>query len=118
MRRGEREAAQARDRMPYIMIEQDLWAVLRYRRDQPAAMIRRITDRNEIAKYLVLTWHPDPHRWRLIAMYDSIEEANGSVLWESSGIRTGRESHRPPTKQGYIPQETIDGAPHVPLDTE
>ena len=96
---------------PPIRIERDLWAVMRYRPDQPAAMIYRITDRQQISQYLVMTWHPDPSQRRLDAMYDSLEAADASVKWESTGIRTGREGFGPTNT--YVPEATIDGAPYV-----
>lgn len=91
--RQAREAAEQRQRMPYVQIEADVWACMRNSREVPAAMIYRITDQNQVAKYLVMTWHPEPHRRRLVAMYDTLVDANFSVKWDSSGHRTGREGH-------------------------
>ncbi|UOQ57258.1 hypothetical protein MUN78_16635 [Leucobacter allii] len=81
--------------MPYIQIETDLWAVMRDPEEHPVAMIQCIMDRQQLAKFLVLTWHPEPHRRRLVAMYDSLEEANRSVRWPTNH-QTGRENHRGP----------------------
>lgn len=56
-------------------------------------MIYRISDRIQIAEYLVMTWNAEPHRRRMIAMYDTLEDANFSVKWDNSGHVTGRENH-------------------------
>lgn len=98
---------------PPVRIELDVWAVMRYRPDQPAAIIQRITDQRQVAQFLVLTWHPEPYRRRLIAMFDTLEQADRSVLWESTGVRTGREQHRPSEGLAYVPQSIVDGAPLV-----
>ncbi|MBO2989718.1 hypothetical protein [Leucobacter tardus] len=61
-----------------MQIETDVWAVMRNSPDVPAAMIYRISDRIQVAKYLVMTWHAEPHRQRMIAMCDSLEHVNVS----------------------------------------
>lgn len=81
------------DRQPYIQIETDLWAVMREPKDRPRAMIMRVTDWQQIEKYLVLTWHPEPHRRRLVSMHDTFEKANTAVRWDVSTRKTGRENH-------------------------
>lgn len=83
-----------RERQPYVQIDTDLWAVMRESKEQPRAMILRIADRQQIEKYLLLTWHPEPHRRRLIAIYDTLQEANHAVRWDISKHRTGRENHK------------------------
>lgn len=103
---------------PCVQIETDLWAVMRYNLEQPAAMIVRISDQNQIAKFLLMTWHPDPSRRRLISMHDSLEEANTQVKWETTGAQTGRENHHWGGRPGYIPQAYRDGAPRVPVDKD
>ncbi|UBH06490.1 hypothetical protein K8P10_002001 [Leucobacter sp. Psy1] len=91
--RRAREAAAQRKRMPYVQIETDVWAIMRNSTEVPAAMIYRISDRIQVAKYLVMTWNAEPHRRRMIAMYDTLEDANFSVKWDNSGHVTGRENH-------------------------
>jgi len=44
-----------------------------------AAMIYRISDWVQVAKYLSMTWHAEPRCRRMMAMYDPLEEANISV---------------------------------------
>lgn len=91
--RRDREAAGQRERMPYVQIETDVWAIMRNSKEVPAAMIYRIADRVQVARFLVMTWHAEPHRRRLIAMYDTLEDANFSIKWDNSGHVTGRENH-------------------------
>lgn len=104
--------------MPCVQIETDLWAVMRYRLEQPAAIIMRVTDRQQISKYLLMTWHPETSRRRLIAMYDTLDAANAAVKWESDGAKTGRERHSWGGRTGYTPQQYRDGAPYVPVDQD
>ncbi|MBP1325680.1 hypothetical protein JOF28_000912 [Leucobacter exalbidus] len=99
---------------PCVQIETDLWAVMRYKLEQPAAMIQCVTDRQQITKFLLMTWNPNPSQRRLIAMYDSLDAANAAVKWESAGVKTGRENHRWGGQTGHVPQSYRDGAPDVP----
>lgn len=73
-----------RERLPYIQIDADTWAVMRDSSEHPVALIHRITDHTEVAKFLVLAWHPVPHERRMLSMHDTIEEANRSVRWDNS----------------------------------
>lgn len=91
--RRARVAAAQRKRMPYVQIETDVWAVMRNSTEVLAAMIYRISDRIQVAKHLVMTWHAEPHHRRMIAIYDTLEEANFSVKLDMCGIKTGRENH-------------------------
>lgn len=48
-------------------------------KEVPAAMIYRISDWVQVAKYLLTTWYAEPRRRRMMAMYDPLEDANFSV---------------------------------------
>ncbi len=86
MGRTERDNAIERERMPYVQIEANLWAVMRYPKTHPVAMILGVANRDNVPLYFVQTWHPEPSRRRVISQHDSVEEANGSVLWDRSVV--------------------------------
>lgn len=72
---------QERERMPYVQIDTDTWAVLRKSREHPAAIIVRLTASNDEARFFVLSWHPNPALRRMLSMHDTLAEANRSVRW-------------------------------------
>lgn len=77
-------------------------------------MIMRVTDRQQISKFLLLIWNPEPSQRRLLSMYDTLEDANEAVKWDPAGLKTGRESHQWGARTGYTPQAYRRGAPDVP----
>lgn len=84
-------AEAAFDRQPYIQIDTNLWAVMRESRDRPVAMILGLANRDSVPLFFVTTWHPVPDRRRVISQHDTLEQANASVLWDTSLHATGRE---------------------------
>lgn len=86
MARTQRDNDIERERMPYVQIEANLWAVMRYPKTHPVAMIVGLANRDNVPLYFVQTWHPEPSRRRVISQHDSVEEANGSVLWDRSVV--------------------------------
>lgn len=70
-----------RERMPYIQVDSDLWAIMREDETRPRAMIKRITAYDGVEQYFLMTWHPDPTQRKLVRIHTSLEEANRSVKW-------------------------------------
>lgn len=77
------EGKTERSRMPYMQISTDQWAVIRESLEHPKAIIQQVTARDQTARYLLYTWHPDPVKRRLHGMFDTIEEANREVSWSN-----------------------------------
>ena len=71
-----------RERMPYVQIDTNLWAVMRYPKDRPVAMIIGLASRDNVPLFFVQQWHPEPSKRRVISQHDTLEEANASVLWD------------------------------------
>lgn len=97
MGRTERDNDIERERMPYVQIEANLWAVMRYPKTHPVAMIVGLANRDNVPIYFVQTWHPEPSRRRVISQHDTLEEANASVLWDLEQVNAaGRTRVGPP----------------------
>lgn len=73
---------QERERMPYVQIDTDLWAVLRESKEHPAAVISRITAVNGEPRFFLMTWHPNPAQRQMISMHETLAEANREVRWQ------------------------------------
>ncbi|MFF8817825.1 hypothetical protein ACF07D_07500 [Leucobacter sp. NPDC015123] len=86
-----------RERMPYVQIDTNLWAVMRYPKDRPVAMIVGLANRDNVPLFFVQAWHPEPSRRRVISQHDTLEEANASVLWDLEKVNAaGRTRVGPP----------------------
>lgn len=81
MTRAEKDRQVERERMPYVQVDTNLWAVMRYPKTHPVAMIVGLANRDNVPLFFVQTWHPEPSRRRVISQHDTVEEANASVLW-------------------------------------
>src|SRR5690606_38639264 len=107
------------DDMPYIQIDTNTWAVMRYPKDRPVAIILMLSNRDNVPQYFVQTWHPDPGKRRVIGQYDTLQQANESVLWDLSVVdraqrerleaayytsQTGKSPLQPPTQKDEKPQ--------------
>ncbi|WP_052492446.1 hypothetical protein [Leucobacter komagatae] len=86
MYRNDREKETERERMPYVQVDTNLWAVMRYPKDRPVAMIQGLANRDNVPLFFVMTWHPEPSKRRVVSQHDTLEEANGSVLWDTSTV--------------------------------
>lgn len=86
MARTERDNDIERERMPYVQIDTNQWAVMRYPKTHPVAMIIRMANRDNVPLFFVQAWHPEPSRRRVISQHDTIAEANASVLWGRSVV--------------------------------
>lgn len=73
-----------RERMPYIQIDSDLWAIMREDQTRPRAMIKRVTAYDGVEQYFLMTWHPEPTQRKLVRIHTSLEDANRSVKWRAS----------------------------------
>ena len=49
-------------------------------------MILGDANRDHVPLFFVQQWHPEPSKRRVISQHDTIEEANGSVLWDRAVI--------------------------------
>ena len=67
-----------------IQYDTDTWLIMRDHPTRPKAVIRRVTDRTQVEKYLLMTWDPDPAKWRLHNLYETLEQADKVVLWDNS----------------------------------
>ena len=81
MSRENRDAAQERERMPYIQVDADLWIVMREDKTRPRAVIERVQWHDGSEQYMLKTWHPEPGQRRLVRIHDTLEDANRSVKW-------------------------------------
>lgn len=86
MARTERDNDIERERMPYVQIDTNQWAVMRYPKTHPVAMILGVANRDNVPLFFVQTWHPEPSKRRVISQHDTVAEANGSVLWGRSVV--------------------------------
>ena len=75
-----------RERMPFVQIDTNLWAVMRYPKDRPVAMIVGLANRDNVPLFFVQQWHPEPSKRRVISQHDTLEEANASVLWDMERV--------------------------------
>ncbi|GAA1323214.1 hypothetical protein ACFSWE_15600 [Leucobacter albus] len=97
MGRSERGDEVERERMPYVQIDTNLWAVMRYPRDHPVAMILGVANRDNVPLFFVQQWHPEPSKRRVISQHDTLEAANASVLWDLEKVEAaGRTRVGPP----------------------
>ncbi|MFF8817285.1 hypothetical protein ACF07D_04705 [Leucobacter sp. NPDC015123] len=86
-----------RERMPYVQIDSNLWAVMRYPKDRPVAMIVGLANRDNVPLFFVQQWHPEPSKRRVISQHDTLEAANASVLWDLERVNAaGRTRVGPP----------------------
>jgi len=69
-----------------IRLDADTWAIIRDAPDRPAAIVHRITDVGEVARFLVLQWHLDPAKRRMTGIYESLKEADDSVRYDMSKV--------------------------------
>jgi hypothetical protein len=66
-----------------IRYDRDTWLVMRNDAVLPKAVIQRFTDRKGVDKYLLVQWDLDPSKRRLMAVCESLERADGLVLYEN-----------------------------------
>lgn len=74
-----------------IRLDADTWIIMRYPKDHPVAVVQRVTDFENAARFLVFKWHPDPAKRRMTGIYVSLEDADNSVLWDLAPVQ---EAHR------------------------
>lgn len=96
MNRDEREKDTERERMPYLQVDTNLWAVLRYPKDHPVAMIQGLANRDNVPLFFVMTWHPEPSKRRVVSQHNTLEEANGSVLWDTAQVERASRANAGP----------------------
>ena len=93
------------ERMPYVQIDANLWAVMRYPKDRPVAMIQGVANQDNVPLFFVTTWHPESSRRRVISQHDTLAEANESVLWDLDVVeraqRSNRETRGPDTPRAH-----------------
>ena len=71
------------ERLRYIQIEADLWAVMREAPDRPRAIIERVHWRDGSEQYLLKTWHTHPSERKLVSIHESLEDACRAVRWNN-----------------------------------
>lgn len=67
-----------------IQYDTDTWLIMREHPTRPKALVKRVTDRTQVEKYLLMTWDPDPAKCRLHHIYDTLEQAAQVVTWDNS----------------------------------
>ncbi|QIK63824.1 hypothetical protein G7068_11960 [Leucobacter viscericola] len=82
-----------------IQIETNVWVVLREFRQQPKAVIHKITDTTGADRYMVMRWEPDPAQRRMTGIYNDLTEAEKTVPWPST--RPNTQSNRGVGPGGY-----------------
>jgi hypothetical protein len=78
-----------------IRYDIDTWLVMRTDPVLPKALIQRLRDRSGAEKYLLIKWDLDPSKRVLMGAHESLEKANGLVLFDNppggpSGPPNGR----------------------------
>ena len=96
MYRNEQDKDTERERMPYVQVDTNLWAVMRYPKDRPVAMIQGLANRDNVPLFFVMTWHPEPSRRRVVSQHDTLEAANSSVLWDTAQITQASQQNAGP----------------------
>lgn len=97
--------------MPYIQINANLWAVMRYPKTHPVAMIVGLANQDNVPLFFVQTWHPEPSRRRVISQHDTLDAANQSVLWDMSVVEAAQKGrvdaaqHTGQTKRSPAPTQ-------------
>lgn len=69
-----------------IRLDADTWAIMRDATDRPAAIVQRVTDIGEAARFLVLRWHVDPAKRRMTGIYESLKDADYSVRYDGRKV--------------------------------
>lgn len=69
-----------------IRLDTDTWAVMRDTPDHPKAIIHRVTDTAGESRYLVMVWHPEPSKRRMAGIFDTIQAADRSVLYDRARV--------------------------------
>lgn len=67
-----------------IRYDHDTWLVMRDDKVLPKAVIQRFKDRRGVDQYLLVKWDLDPGKRTLMAVCDSLEKADGLVLYDTS----------------------------------
>lgn len=63
-----------------VQIDTDTWIIMREFVFQPTAIVHRYTSwQGEQSRYLLLRWHADPAERRLVAICDTLDEADERV---------------------------------------
>lgn len=90
------------ERSTLITIADGQWIVMREKPDEPKAVILRITDTAEDARFMVMVWQPTPADRRMTGIYDSLEAAEKSVPWTNRPVVPG-----PPGMSGEAAAENM-----------
>lgn len=85
-----------RERMPYVQIDTNLWAVMRYPKDHPVAMIVGMANTDNVPIFFVQTWHPEPSKRRVVSQHNTVEQANASVLWDLEEVEVASRLRKGP----------------------
>lgn len=84
-----------------IQVDTETWIVMREYPQQPKAIIHRITDTGGEARYMLMTWHAERSRRRMVGIHPELQVAIDAVPWPSTKANT------PP-----IPKSMRNPAPH------
>lgn len=71
-----------------IQIDTDSWIVMRELPQHPKAIIHRITDTTGEARFVLLTWHAEPSKRRMVGIHRNLREATRAVPWPDANGRT------------------------------
>ncbi len=69
------------DRLPPIQTGTDTWIIMREYRQQPKAIVHRLTTTDGTPRFLLMTWEPIAADRRLVSMHTSLDEADAAVPW-------------------------------------
>lgn len=67
-----------------IRFDHDTWLVIRDDKVLPKAVIQRFKDRRGVDQYMLIKWDLDPAKRTLMAVCDSLEKADGLVLYDNN----------------------------------
>lgn len=68
---------------PPIQIDTDTWIIMREYRQQPKAIVHRVTSTAGEARYLLMTWEPLVADRRMVAIHKDLFDADNAVPWPS-----------------------------------
>ena len=89
-----------------IRLDADTWVIMRGAKDRPAAIVNRVTDTHEMAKFLVMVWNIDPAKRRMHGIFPTLQAADDSVPFDNDAEikRASRRTSGPPNGGGSLHQ--------------
>lgn len=87
-----------------IRLDADTWVIMRSATAHPTAIVNRVTDTTDEARFLVMKWHLDPAQQRMTGIFPTLEQADASVLYDNAAhiAQAQRKTSGPPNGGGPL----------------